>query len=88
MAALWHLEVPCSVVELEPPLVAHSNTLATLDSSCICSLHHHLWQCQILNSLNKSRDLTHILTQMTLGPELAKLQHELLGIFFILKIRF
>ena len=40
---------------------AYATAIATPDLSHICNLHHTLWQCQILNSLSKARDQTHIL---------------------------
>ena len=37
---------------------------AALDPAHICDLwYHSLWQCQILNPLNKPRNQTHILTE-------------------------
>ena len=41
------------------------------------SLHHSLWQHQICNPLNKTRDWTHILTETISGPWPAKLQRKL-----------
>ena len=32
---------------------------ATPDPSCICNLHHSLWQCWILNPLSEARVLDH-----------------------------
>ena len=42
--------------------------MPTLDPSCICSLLHSLWQCQILKPLSDVGDRTHILTETTSGP--------------------
>ena len=39
---------------------------ATPNLSCICDLHHSLWQSQILNPLCKARDQTCILTDTVL----------------------
>ena len=35
--------------------------MAMWDLSCICDLHHSLWQCRILNPLSDARDQTCIL---------------------------
>ena len=35
--------------------------IATSDLSCICNPHHSSRQCQILNPVNKARDLTQVL---------------------------
>ena len=53
-----HMEVPRLVVqsELQPP--AYARTTATRDPSCVCNLHHSLWQHRILNPLSKARDQT------------------------------
>ena len=50
---LWHLEVPGLKVELELQLQAYATATVTQDLSCICDLHCSLWQCQILNPLNR-----------------------------------
>ena len=36
----------------------YTTATATQDPSCICDLHHSLWQYQILNPLNEARDRT------------------------------
>ena len=41
--------------------VLPATATATADSSHVCNLHCSLRQCQILNSLSKARDQTHIL---------------------------
>ena len=56
-----HMEVPRLGVKLELQLPACATATATQDLSCICDLHHHSWQHQILNSLSKARDRTCIL---------------------------
>ena len=61
------MEVPGLGVESELQLPAHTTAMATLDPSHICDLRHSLWQHQILNTLNKVRDQTHILTETTLS---------------------
>ena len=48
-------------VKLELQLLAYTIATATQDPSHICDLHHSLWQCQIINSLNQARDQTCIL---------------------------
>ena len=40
---------------------AYATATATQDSSHVCDLHHSSQQCQILNSLSKAKDRTHIL---------------------------
>ena len=47
---------------------AYVTVTATLDPSCICNLHHSLCQLQILNTLSKARDQTHILTETIFCP--------------------
>ena len=55
--------------------------------SCICSIHHSLWQCQILNPLSKARDRTHIL--MATSQVLNLLNHNgNFFVFFIFKVNF
>ena len=46
-------------MELELHLLAY--IIAMWDLSSICDLHHHLWQCHILNPMSKARNGTHIL---------------------------
>ena len=61
---LWlyvHTEVPRPGVNSDMQLQAYATARATLDLSCICNLHHKLWQCQILNPLSEVRDHTHTL---------------------------
>ena len=58
---LWHMEVPRLGVESELQLMAFITAIAVLDLSCICDLHYSLWQCQILNPLNKVMDRTCVL---------------------------
>ena len=48
--------VPRLGVELELQLPAYATATATPDLSCVCNLHHSLWQCWILNPLSKARD--------------------------------
>ena len=59
---LWHMEVPRLGVKSELQLPAYTIATAMQDLSCVYDLHHSPWQCQILNPLNKAKDLTHILT--------------------------
>ena len=51
-------EVPGLGVEVELQLLAYTTATALPDLSCICDLHHTLWQRQILNPLSKARDRT------------------------------
>ena len=55
---LWHMEVPRLGVklELELQLLAYAVAIAMWDPSCMCDLHHSLWQCCVLNLLSKARD--------------------------------
>ena len=55
------MEVPRLGVELELQLLAYITARAMQDLSFICNLHHSSWQHQILNTLSKARDQTHIL---------------------------
>ena len=50
------MEVPRLGVKSELQLLAYGTATAMLDLSCICDLHHNLWQPQILNPLSKARD--------------------------------
>ena len=50
------MEVPRLGVQSELLLLAYARATATPDPSCVCDLHHSLWQCQILNPLSKARD--------------------------------
>ena len=43
-----------------------ATAMETLNPSHICSLHHSLQQCQILNPLSEPRDQTHILKEQVL----------------------
>ena len=45
---LGHMEVPRLGVELELQPPSCTTATATQDPSCLCDLHHSLWQCQIL----------------------------------------
>ena len=56
-----NMEVYRLGVTLELQLLAYATAIATWDPSCICYLHHSLWQCWILNPLSGSRDQTHLL---------------------------
>ena len=55
------MDVPWLEVELELQLPTYATTMATLDQSCVCDLHHSSGQCQILNPLSEAGDRTHIL---------------------------
>ena len=52
------MEVPRLRVKSELQLPAYATGTAMCDPSCICSLHHSSWQCQILNSLSEVGDWT------------------------------
>ena len=49
------MEVPRLGVESEPQLPAYTAATAMRDPSCVFSLHHSSWQCQILNPLSEAR---------------------------------
>ena len=53
---LWHVKVPGLGVKWELQLQAYATATAMLALSHICDLRHSLWQCCILNSLNKARE--------------------------------
>ena len=48
-------------VKSELELPTYATATATPDPSQVCKLHHSSWQCQIFNSLSKSRGWTFIL---------------------------
>ena len=62
------MEVPRLGVKLELQLPAY--TTATPDPSCICDLHHSLWQRRILNPLSEARNQAGVLldTSQVLNP--------------------
>ena len=62
---LQYVEVPWLEVESELQLPAYTTATATQDPSGVCNLHHISWQRWILNSLNKARDQTHILMDIS-----------------------
>ena len=55
------MEIPRLGIELELQLPATAIATATQDLSHVCTLYHSSQQHQILNSLRKARDQTHIL---------------------------
>ena len=57
--------VPCLGVESELRLPAYTTATATWDPSSICDLYHSSQQCGILNPLNKARDQSHILMDIS-----------------------
>ena len=67
------MDVPRLGVQSELQLPAYTTVTATRDPSCICDLHHRLWQCQILNPVSKARGRTHNL----MVPSQAALRREL-----------
>ena len=71
------MEVPRPGVESELQLPAYTTATAMPELSCICDLHHSLWQCQILNLLSKARDQTLKLMGAMLGSYPAESQWEL-----------
>ena len=63
---LQFMEIPGLGVELELQEQAYTTAMVMLNPSCICDLYRCLQQWQIPNSMNKVRDQTHILTDITL----------------------
>ena len=53
---LWHMEVSMLQVKSELQLPAYTITTAMTEPSCICDLHHSLWQGQIFNPLREAWD--------------------------------
>ena len=53
---LRHMEVPRLGVESELQSPVYTTATAIPDPSCICNLHHNLWEHQILNLLSEARD--------------------------------
>ena len=56
----WHMEVARLGVKSELQVLAYTTATVTQDPSSICDLHHSSQKRQILNSLGKARDRTHI----------------------------
>ena len=52
----WHMEVPGLGVVPELQLLAYTTAIATPDPSCVCDLHHSLWQRRIFNLLSEARN--------------------------------
>ena len=53
---LQHMEVPRLGSALELLLPVYTTATGMQDPSCVCSLHHSSWQCQILNPLREAMD--------------------------------
>ena len=51
--------------ESELQLLAYATATATLDPSGICNLHHSSWQHEILPSLSRARDRTHVVMDIS-----------------------
>ena len=47
------MEVPRLVAESELQLLAYATAIAMRDLSCLCALHHSLWQNWILSPLSE-----------------------------------
>ena len=56
-----HIEIPRLGVEseLQPP--AYPTATATWDPSCVCDLHHRLWQSWISHPISEARNRTQII---------------------------
>ena len=52
------MEVSRLEVESELQLLVYTIATTMQDPSCICNIHHSLWQGQILNPLSEARDQT------------------------------
>ena len=69
LVLLWpqvpYMEVPRLGVESELQLPAQATAIATQDPSHVCNLPHSSQQHWILNPLNKARDGTHILMDIS-----------------------
>ena len=55
------MEVPRIGVKSELQLLAYTTTIATLDLSHVCNLHHGSQQLQIPDPLSEARNLAQIL---------------------------
>ena len=55
------MDVPRLGIQSELQLPAHTTAAAMPDLSHVCDLHHSLRQHQILDTLSKARDQTHVL---------------------------
>ena len=64
------MEFPRLRVESELQLPAYTTATAIPDPSHVFNLCHSLWQLRILNTLNETRDRTHILSETTSGSYL------------------
>ena len=53
-----HMEVPRLGVQSELQLPATATATATQEPSCVCDLHHSLWQHRILKPLSQAKDQT------------------------------
>ena len=76
------MEVHRLGVESKLQLLAYTTDTATQDLSCMCELHHSLWQCWILNPLSRAREQTCILmdTSQFLNP-LSYSRNSIISIF-------
>mgnify|MGYP007071235751 CR=1 FL=1 len=59
------MEVPRLGVESELQLLACTTATARQDLSCICDLHHSCGSSETFDPLSKTRDRTHILTDIS-----------------------
>ena len=53
----WPLEVLRLGFESELRQLAHATAIVTWDPSCVCDLHHSMWQHRILDPLSEARIL-------------------------------
>ena len=63
-----HMEVLRLGVESELQLPACATATAMPDLSHVGNIHCSLWQHQVLNTLSRARNWTHILSETTSGP--------------------
>ena len=60
---LWHMGGSQARGQTGAAAEAHTTATAVQDVSRICTLHHSLQQCQLLNPLSEARDQTHNLLE-------------------------
>ena len=64
-ATVWHMEVPWLGAESELQLPAYATATGMRELGHICNLHHSSRQRQIPDPLNRARDGTHILMNIS-----------------------
>ena len=66
----WHMELPRLEFESELQLSAYATATAPRNPTCVCDLHHSLWQHWMFSPLSEARDQTCFLmnTSQVLNP--------------------